>query len=109
MKTCKQHRKFPAITQFMVIHAFHRGRFLSQFSKILCNKVATQNLGAHYKPILNTNLMKRVILVLTIFLSCFTLSYANDVKVSPVVLQSFNSSFKNATEVNWTVTDSYYK
>lgn len=54
--------------------------------------------------------MKRIILVLTIIFSLLNLSsYANDVKVTPTVLQSFNKSFSTATEVNWTITDNYYK
>jgi hypothetical protein len=54
--------------------------------------------------------MKRLILVLTLSfsLTSFT-SFAKDIDVTSSVLESFNSSFKNATEVTWTTVDSYYK
>ena len=54
--------------------------------------------------------MKRLVLTLTIVLSLISFnSFANPGEVTPAALQSFNSSFKNATEVNWTVSDSYFK
>lgn len=54
--------------------------------------------------------MKRLVLTLTIALSLISLnSFANDAEVNPAALQSFNSSFKKATEVNWTVSNNYYK
>jgi hypothetical protein len=53
--------------------------------------------------------MKRLLVTLTIALSFISLSsFAND-EVSPTAVKSFNSSFKNATEVKWTVTDNYFK
>lgn len=55
--------------------------------------------------------MKRLLVTLTIALSLISLSSfakAND-EVSPTAIKSFNSSFKNATEVKWTVTDNYFK
>jgi hypothetical protein len=53
--------------------------------------------------------MKRLLLTLTIALSFISLSsFAND-EVSPRAVKSFNTSFKNATEVKWTVTDNYFK
>jgi hypothetical protein len=52
--------------------------------------------------------MKKIIVVLAIVLS-FSNSYANDAKIAPVVLESFKSSFKDATEVNWTATENFYK
>ena len=54
--------------------------------------------------------MKRLILVLTLTLSLssFT-SFAKDIDVNSSVLESFNSSFKNATEVTWSTVDGYYK
>jgi len=53
--------------------------------------------------------MKRLLVTLTIALSFISLSsFAND-EVSPRAIKSFNSSFKNATEVKWTITDDYYK
>jgi hypothetical protein len=53
--------------------------------------------------------MKRLLVTLTIALSFISLSsFAND-EVSPTAVKSFNTSFKNATEVKWTVTDNYFK
>jgi hypothetical protein len=53
--------------------------------------------------------MKRLLLTLTIALSFISLSsFAND-EVSPRAIKSFNTSFKNATEVKWTITDNYFK
>lgn len=54
--------------------------------------------------------MKRLLVTLTIALSFISLSsFANGETVSPKAVESFNSSFKNATEVKWTVTDTYFK
>jgi len=54
--------------------------------------------------------MKRLLVTLTIALSLLSLSsFANGEGVSPKAIKSFNSSFKSATEVKWTVTDSYFK
>ena len=56
--------------------------------------------------------MKRLLVTLTIALSFISLSsFANENgnDVSPRAVQSFNSSFKNATEVYWTISDNYYK
>jgi hypothetical protein len=54
--------------------------------------------------------MKRLILVLTLSLSLTSLtSFAKDIDVNTSVLESFNSTFKNATEVSWTTVDNYYK
>ena len=54
--------------------------------------------------------MKRLLVTLTIALSLISLSsFANGEDVSPSAVKSFNSSFKNATEVKWTVTDNYFK
>ena len=53
--------------------------------------------------------MKHLLVTLTIALSFISLSsFAND-EVSPSAVKSFNTSFKNATEVKWTVTDNYFK
>jgi hypothetical protein len=53
--------------------------------------------------------MKCLLVTLTIALSFISLSsFAND-EVSPRAIKSFNSSFKNATEVKWTITDDYFK
>lgn len=53
--------------------------------------------------------MKRLIVTLT--LALFTLSsFANDeTTVSPKALESFKSSFKNASEITWSVTENYFK
>ncbi len=54
--------------------------------------------------------MKRLLVTLTIALSFISLSsFANDREVSRKAMESFASSFKNATEVTWTVTDDYFK
>lgn len=55
--------------------------------------------------------MKRLVLTLTIALSLISFSsFAKDgITVNQAVLESFKSSFKNATEVNWTVAESYFK
>lgn len=54
--------------------------------------------------------MKRFLGTLTIALSFISLtSFANGEEVSPRAIKSFNQSFKNATEVKWTVTDNYSK
>jgi hypothetical protein len=54
--------------------------------------------------------MKRLVLTLTIALSLISLSsFATDKEVNPAALKSFNSSFKNATEVNWTISKEYFK
>ncbi|HEV7621402.1 MAG TPA: hypothetical protein VGO09_06710 [Flavisolibacter sp.] len=54
--------------------------------------------------------MKRLLLTFTLALSLFSFSsFANEGKVSPAALQSFKSSFKNANEVKWTSTDTYFK
>lgn len=54
--------------------------------------------------------MKRLLVTLTIALSFISLSgFANEKEVSPEALKSFSKSFKSATEVKWTVTDSYFK
>ena len=53
--------------------------------------------------------MKRLLLTLTIAFSFFSLSsFAND-NVTPQALQAFRSSFKNATEVQWSVSNNYFK
>jgi hypothetical protein len=55
--------------------------------------------------------MKRLLVIFTIALSFISFnSFANGAEeVSPRAIQSFNRSFKNATEVKWTVTDQYFK
>src|SRR5688572_5952530 len=54
--------------------------------------------------------MKRVFFILTVTLSMMTLSSAaNGFDVAKPVLESFNSSFKNATEVAWTNIEGVYK
>ena len=54
--------------------------------------------------------MKRLVLTLTIALSLISFSsFANPVDVTPAALQAFKSSFKNATEVNWTISENFYK
>ncbi len=54
--------------------------------------------------------MKRLLVTLTIALSFISLSsFDYGEEVSPRAIESFNSSFKNATEVKWTITDNYFK
>lgn len=54
--------------------------------------------------------MKRIVITLTVLFSLVSFSsFANEVKVNSKVLESFNSYFKNATEVDWTVTQNFYK
>jgi hypothetical protein len=54
--------------------------------------------------------MKLVIITLVALLSIVSeKSQATEIKVSPVVIRSFNSEFVNASEVKWTVADLYYK
>ena len=54
--------------------------------------------------------MKRLFLTLTIVFSLITFSsFADTITVTTPVLNSFNSSFKNVTDVNWTATGSMYK
>jgi len=54
--------------------------------------------------------MKRILVTLTVLLSLISMSsFANEGKVNSRVLASFNSSFKNATEVGWTVSENFYK
>jgi|SRR5215211_4329615 len=54
--------------------------------------------------------MKRILVTLTLLLSLVSFnSFANEEKVNQKVLESFQSSFKNASEVDWTVNDNFYK
>jgi hypothetical protein len=55
--------------------------------------------------------MKRLLFTLAIAASFIGFSsFTNqDDSVSPAALKSFNSSFKSATEVNWTVNENFYK
>jgi len=48
--------------------------------------------------------------LITVFSLVSTKSHASDeVKVSAAVLASFNTSFKNASEVKWNVSENFYK
>jgi hypothetical protein len=55
--------------------------------------------------------MKRLLFTLAIAASFIGFSSFTDQddSVSPAALQSFKSSFKSATEVNWTVNENFYK
>lgn len=54
--------------------------------------------------------MKRLLATLTIVCSLISLSsFANPENVTPRVLESFNSSFKQAKEVDWSVGENFYK
>lgn len=54
--------------------------------------------------------MKRILVTLTVVLSLISMSsFANEEKVNSRVLESFKSNFKTATEVDWTVSENFYK
>jgi hypothetical protein len=54
--------------------------------------------------------MKRIITILSLVLTVSLSSFASgDEKVSPVVLESFKSSFKDATEVEWKAKENFYQ
>lgn len=55
--------------------------------------------------------MKRVLIILTVALSLISLSsFAEGMKdISPKAVKAFNSSFKNVTEVSWSIADNFYK
>jgi hypothetical protein len=54
--------------------------------------------------------MKRFLFTLTIALSLISLSsFTTRDGVAPAALKSFSKSFKSATEVNWSVSENYYK
>lgn len=54
--------------------------------------------------------MKFLFVTLTALFSLLnSKSYADDVKVNSAVIKSFQSSFKNASEVKWSFTETLYK
>jgi len=54
--------------------------------------------------------MKPLLIALTILASVFTKSsFANDEKISPVVLQAFQKTFTTAKQVEWTESNNMYK
>jgi hypothetical protein len=53
--------------------------------------------------------MKRLLVTLTVVFSLFSLSSFAGGGVNSKVLASFNNTFKNATEVDWSVTQNIYK
>lgn len=54
--------------------------------------------------------MKRLLVTFTIVFAFASFSsFAGEIKVSKEVLASFQSSFKNAKEVDWTVSEKFYK
>jgi hypothetical protein len=55
--------------------------------------------------------MKRLFVTLTLALGLISLSSfaSDDYKVSDAAVKSFNSSFRTASEVSWTVTGDIYK
>jgi hypothetical protein len=57
------------------------------------------------------NVMKVLLVMITAVLSIINTkaSASDDIKVSAAVLSSFNSSFKNASEVAWKSAGNYYK
>ena len=52
--------------------------------------------------------MKKILLILAITITTLT-AFANDEKVSPKVLEAFQTEFNTAKEVNWTAGDNYFK
>src|SRR5215831_5248567 len=53
--------------------------------------------------------MKRILVTLTVLFSLFSLSSFAGGGVNSRVLESFKSTFKNATEVDWSVSQNIYK
>ncbi|HEV7621251.1 MAG TPA: hypothetical protein VGO09_05940 [Flavisolibacter sp.] len=54
--------------------------------------------------------MKRLFFLFVIFFSLLSFTgFAKDSNISNRAIESFNSSFKGATEVSWTVINDYYK
>jgi hypothetical protein len=55
--------------------------------------------------------MKRLVLTLTIALSLigFSSFATKDDSVAPAALRSFNTAFKSATEVSWSINANYFK
>ena len=55
--------------------------------------------------------MKRLLFTMTLALSLISMSSfaGDDTVVSETVIRSFNTSFKSATEVSWSVSDNFYK
>jgi len=54
--------------------------------------------------------MKPILIAVAFFASTFTKSFAaNDPAVQPIVLKSFNTTFANATEVAWSLSQDFYK
>ncbi len=54
--------------------------------------------------------MKRLLVTLTLLFSLVSMSsFASEEKVTSAVLRSFNSSFKNVAEVEWTARKNFYK
>lgn len=53
--------------------------------------------------------MKSIIIAAAFLLVAFTKSFAADVKVSPSVLRTFQTTFSNASDVQWTTADVLYR
>lgn len=53
--------------------------------------------------------MKRILITLTVVLSLISFSSFANEGITPAALESFKSSFKNATDVVWTTTSNHYK
>src|SRR6476646_7517282 len=55
-------------------------------------------------------IMKTIFLFAALFcVSAVNKTFANDVKISPVVMQTFKTSFSNATNVQWSVVNHLYR
>ncbi len=53
--------------------------------------------------------MKKMIMMLAITISTLTAFAGQEEKVSPKVLEAFQTEFTAAKEVSWTIADNYYK
>jgi hypothetical protein len=55
--------------------------------------------------------MKPILIAVALFAGTFTKSFAadNNPRVEPSVLKSFKSTFANATEVDWSTSQEFYK
>lgn len=53
--------------------------------------------------------MKPILIALALLAGTFTKSFAHDGTIEPAVLKSFQSTFANATEVDWSLSQDLYK
>jgi hypothetical protein len=53
--------------------------------------------------------MKKLFATALIAISLITTAFATETKISYAVLSNFKTQFKNASDINWTITDAYTK